>query len=76
MRALLETLRLTAIWAWPVIPGKCEELWGMLRLPGTPGETRGAAAAASFGPGEPAGEKLAEVKSLFPRLEVRTDAQA
>jgi methionyl-tRNA synthetase len=75
LRALLETLRITARLAWPAIPGKCEELWSMLRLPGTPGEMRDAAAAARFGPGEPAGEKLAEVKSLFPRLEAPTDAQ-
>ena len=74
--ALLETLRLTAIQARPAIPRKCEELWSMLRLPGKPGETREAAAAARFGAGEPATEKLAEVKSLFPRLEARTDAQA
>jgi len=76
MRALLETLRQTALLAWPAIPGKCEELWSMLRLPGKPGETRDAAAAPRFGPGERAEEKLAEVKSLFPRLEARTDAQA
>ena len=76
LRALLETLRLVAIWAWPAIPGKCEELWSMLRLPGMPGETRDAAAAAHFGPGAEAAEKLAEVKSLFPRIEAKTDAQA
>lgn len=76
LRALLETLRLTAIWAWPVIPGKCEELWSMLRLLGKPGETRDAAAAAHFGPGAEAAEKLPEVKSLFPRIESKTDAQA
>jgi len=75
LRALLETLRITARLAWPAIPGKCEELWSMLRLPGTPGEPLEAAAAARFGPGEPAAEKLADVKSLFPRLEARTDAQ-
>jgi methionyl-tRNA synthetase len=76
LRALLETLRLTVLMAWPVIPGKCEELWDMLRLPGKPGETRDAAAAPRFGPGEPSTEKLAEVRSLFPRLEAKTDAQA
>ena len=76
LRALLETLRLVAIWAWPAIPASCEELWSMLKLPGKPGETRDSAAAACFGLGAPGGEKLAEVKSLFPRLEARTDAQA
>jgi methionyl-tRNA synthetase len=74
LRALLETLRITAIRAWPAIPGKCEELWSMLRLAGQPGEERDAGA--RFGPGDGAGEKLAEVRSLFPRLEAKTDAQA
>jgi methionyl-tRNA synthetase len=74
LRALLETLRVTAIRAWPAIPGKCEELWSMLKLQGKVGEARDADA--RFGPGDGAGEKLAEVKSLFPRLEAKTDAQA
>jgi methionyl-tRNA synthetase len=74
LRALLETLRVTAIRAWPAIPGKCEELWSMLKLKGLVGEARDSDA--RFGPGEGAGEKLAEVKSLFPRLEAKTDAQA
>ena len=76
LRALLETLRLVAIWAWPVIPHKSEELWSMLELAGKPGEMRGDAAAACFGPGAPAEKKLAEVKSLFPRIELPSDAQA
>ncbi|HEY2954969.1 MAG TPA: class I tRNA ligase family protein [Candidatus Eisenbacteria bacterium] len=76
MRALLETLRLVAIWAWPVIPAKSEELWSMLELPGKPGETRGAAAAAAFGPGAGAEKRLAAVRSLFPRIELASDAQA
>src|SRR5262245_13734109 len=30
LSALLEALRLVALWTWPVIPGKSEELWAML----------------------------------------------
>ena len=74
LSALLETLRLTALLAWPVIPGKCDELWSMLRLPGKPGEPR--EVAARFGGGGTVTERLAEVKSLFPRLEAKTDARA
>ena len=75
LRALLETLRLVAVWAWPVIPGKCEELWSMLKFEGRPGDPR-AAAAASFGPGDPEAGRLGDVKSLFPRIETSADAQA
>jgi methionyl-tRNA synthetase len=75
LSALLETLRLTALLAWPVIPNRCEELWSMLRLPGKPGDPNGTPVA-RFGPREAGGERLAEVKSLFPRLEAKTDAQA
>ena len=71
LNALLETLRLVAIWAWPAIPVKSEELWRMLALPGAPGEARGEAAAPSYGPGT-ARRKLGEVKSLFPRIELQT----
>jgi methionyl-tRNA synthetase len=76
LRALLETLRLVAVWTWPVIPGKCEELWSMLKFQGQPGETRAAAAAANFGPGDPEAGRLGDVKSLFPRIETSADAQA
>src|SRR5262249_42384406 len=41
LSALLETLRLVAIWSWPAIPAKSEELWALLGLPGRPGECRG-----------------------------------
>ena len=68
LSALLETLRLAAIWAWPVVPGKAEELWALLHLDGKPGEIRGEAAAPRFG-ASPA-RTLAEVKGLFPRIEL------
>jgi methionyl-tRNA synthetase len=70
LSALLETLRLVALWAWPAIPGKSEELWTMLRLPGTPGDTRGGVAAPRYGEAPLASGTLGEVKSLFPRIEL------
>lgn len=71
LNALLETLRLVAIWAWPVIPAQSEELWAMLRLPGKPGEARGDSAAPHFEAGAHGGRALGEVKRLFPRLEIK-----
>jgi methionyl-tRNA synthetase len=73
MNALLETLRLVAIWAWPAIPGKCEALWSQLQLSGRPGEIRGDAAAPAYGqvaPGEP---RVAAVEILFPRIELKPE---
>ena len=74
LRALLETLRLSAIAAWPAIPGKSEELWATLALPGKPGEIRGEAAAPAFDSAIPADHALGEVKILFPRIELQTPA--
>ena len=71
LAALLETLRLVAIWSWPAIPPKCEELWELLALPGKPGEDAWTAAAPRFGEASFAGRKLGEVKSLFPRIELQ-----
>ena len=72
--ALLETLRLVAIWAWPVCPGKCETLWGVLGLPGQPGEQRGDAARAAFGPAAP--RPLGALVVLFPRIELKAEPAA
>ena len=74
LNALLETLRLVAIWSWPAIPGKSEELWALLALPGKPGDIRGDAARPAFGGEAFAGRTLGEVKSLFPRIELETSA--
>jgi methionyl-tRNA synthetase len=72
LNALLETLRLVAIWAWPTIPAKCEELWGVLGLPGTPGEKCGAAARPAFGP--PNARTLGQPVILFPRIDLKAAA--
>ena len=74
LSALLETLRLVAIWSWPVIPHKAAELWEQLALPGTPGETRGDAAAPAFGSVDLGGRTLPPARILFPRIEL--DAHA
>ncbi len=67
LNVLLETLRLVAAWAWPVIPAKSEQLWAVLGLPGLPGEVRGPAAAPAFG--APAERALGEPVILFPRID-------
>jgi len=59
------------------VPAKSEELWSLLRLPASPGETRGEEAAPRF---RAAPERaIAETKILFPRIEsgsrVRTPAE-
>jgi methionyl-tRNA synthetase len=76
LNALLETLRLVAIWTWPAIPAKSEELWEQLNLPGKPGEQRGEAAAPAFGKGLDGDATVAPVRILFPRIELKPEAGA
>ncbi len=72
LSALLETLRLVALWSWPVIPSKSQELWAMLKLTGEPGSTRGPAAEPRFGAATV--RELGEVRGLFPRIELTARA--
>jgi len=72
LNALLETLRLVAIWTWPTIPAKSEQLWAVLGLPGGPGEQRGAAAGPAFG--APAARALGAPVILFPRVDLKAAA--
>jgi methionyl-tRNA synthetase len=72
LAALLETLRLAAIWAWPAIPGKSEALWASLGLPGAPGEARGDDVRPRFG-ATPA-RALPPTTILFPRIELKAGA--
>jgi methionyl-tRNA synthetase len=69
--ALLEILRLVALWSWPVCPGKCETLWGVLGLGGSP---RGPNAdiTPAFGP-TPA-RLLGAPVILFPRIDLKATA--
>jgi len=76
LAALLETLRLVAIWAWPGIPAKSEELWAQLALEGKPGEQRGEAAKPAFGRLAPGAPSVGEVKILFPKIELKDAAGA
>jgi methionyl-tRNA synthetase len=63
----LETLRIVALLASPVIPNASAELWRRLGLPGTPEDQR-VPAAARWGL-LPAGSKLEKGEPLFPRRE-------
>jgi len=72
INALLETLRLVAIWAWPVMPAKCEALWTLLGLTGGPGQQRDSEAQPRFGPGN--GRTLGESQILFPRIDLKSVA--
>ncbi len=74
LSALLETLRLVAIWAWPATPGKCEALWTTLGHAGTPGEQRGEAAKPAFGAA--AARTLGPTQILFPRIDLKQIASA
>jgi methionyl-tRNA synthetase len=74
LAALLEVLRLAAIGAWPVMPVKCEALWTMLGLPGTPGQVNGDAAKPYFGSVAP--RALGPSQILFPRIDVAKVAGA
>lgn len=68
LAAQLEVLRLAAIWTWPAMPGRCEALWTMLGLPGSPGEVRGEDAQPRFGPAPP--RALGPSQILFPRIDL------
>ncbi len=63
----LETLRIVALLASPIIPDAAGELWRRLGLPGSPGgpAPAGRAAWGSL----PAGLTLERGPALFPRLE-------
>ena len=74
LNALLETLRLVAIWAWPVMPGKCEELWTLLGLPGSPAQQKDADAQPRFGAGDE--HALGASVILFPRIDLKSVAGA
>ena len=72
MNAVLEVLRLTAVWAWPAIPQKSETLWSMLGLPGSPGKVHADDASPRFG--APTSRALGAQQSLFPRLKLAAEA--
>jgi len=69
LNALLETLRLVAIWTWPVLPRKSEALWDTLSLPGTPALQKDVEAQPRFGAGD--GRTLGAAEILFPRIDLK-----
>lgn len=70
----LESLRVVALLASPLIPRAAGELWRRLGLPGTPEEQR-LPEAAAWG-GLPAGAPLDKGAPLFPRIETETQISA
>lgn len=68
--ALLETLRLIAVWTWPIMPTKCDAMWAVLGLSGSPGEPAADAATPRFGAGD--GRALGESRILFPRIDLKS----
>jgi methionyl-tRNA synthetase len=74
LAALLEVLRLAAVWSWPAMPGKCEALWAMLGQPGSPADVRGEEAMPRFCalPQRPLGPS----QVLFPRIDIKQVASA
>jgi methionyl-tRNA synthetase len=69
LSALLETLRLVAIWAWPAMPKKCEALWTTLGLAGSPATPIEGGAVPAYGP--TAERAIGETKILFPRIDLK-----
>jgi len=74
LSALLESLRLVAIWAWPVIPRKSEQLWTLLGFSGTPLEARGDVTQPRYGAGD--GRTLGASEILFPRIDLEAATKA
>ncbi|MBI5169653.1 MAG: methionine--tRNA ligase [Candidatus Eisenbacteria bacterium] len=74
LSALLEVLRLAAIWGWPAMPAKCEAMWATLGHEGSPGTQHGEAAQPRFGASEP--RPLGPSQILFPRIDLKSVAGA
>jgi len=72
LSALLETLRLVAVWAWPVMPGKCEQLATVLGLPGSPADPDPAAGTPRYGVADDRAIGAAQI--LFPRIELQSNS--
>ncbi len=69
LAALLEVLRLAAVWTWPAMPTRCEALWTMLGQPGSPADVRGEDAMPRFGALPP--RPLGPSQILFPRIDLK-----
>jgi methionyl-tRNA synthetase len=65
LATLMRQLARQAVYLWPFIPGKSEELWRSLGAPGTPHE----AGFAALDKLDPAGWKVNKGAALFPKAE-------
>lgn len=74
LSALLEVLRLAAIWGWPAMPAKMEALWNMLGHEGSPATQHGESALPRFGASE--ARPLGASQILFPRIDLKSVAGA
>ena len=68
LATLIRQLTRHAVYLWPFIPGKAEELWTALGAPGSPGKT-GFAALEKL---DPTGWKVQKGVALFPKAESAT----
>ena len=78
---LIECSRLAGLYAWPAIPGKCDELWKAIGIHGSPGEPGGENDRRWewFAGGEnspQAGATLPKVQILFPKIEAPVGPKA
>lgn len=71
---LYEVLRTLSVLLWPFMPGTCERLQGMLRLPAS-GEALTLAHLGKWGETRPAGA-LDKAMALFPRIETKPKEEA
>ncbi len=67
LATLVRQLARQAVYVWPFMPGKAEELWASLGAPGKPGGVGFEKLKAL----DPAGWKVTKGASLFPKLEPR-----
>jgi methionyl-tRNA synthetase len=70
LATLIRQLVRHAVYLWPFMPGKAEELWKSLGAPGSPGKI-GFAALDKL---DPTGWKVQKGASLFPKAESANQA--
>jgi methionyl-tRNA synthetase len=71
LASLIRQLARQAVYLWPFMPSKSEELWKSLGAPGTPSET----AFAALDKLDPAGWRVQKAAGLFPKAESAQQAR-